>query len=326
MAAEDLAAARQALGAVLAARRMAAGLTQARLAQAIGYARVTVATAESGHRRPAAEFWARCDDVLGTAGELTRAHRRLSRTRASGGARPALPAVLDPVGRTLLHAARESSADALLRTGDLEPGTVPLLAGRVRSVARAYESTPPYAAFLDARGARDLALEAVRMDSGRPSPSGDETRPVRWPRSIAACSSLPPVARRLDCATSPPVRTRSVVTPTPWPRRWPRRTETWRSVPARTTSCRTRCAGSSGSTSGAPRRAPVPPGCRRVTDGAPRAQSGGPFTPTGRRPGRSPPVPVLTSRRRYSSKGSWVGPPSRWIRSWPRASGRAASP
>lgn len=81
-AGDDITPLRRTLGDLLAAHRAAARLTQKQLGQAIGYARVTIGTAESGHRQPAAEFWTRCDDVLGAGGELVRAHRQLADARA----------------------------------------------------------------------------------------------------------------------------------------------------------------------------------------------------------------------------------------------------
>jgi DNA-binding XRE family transcriptional regulator len=81
-ATDDLAPLKQTLGDLLAASRAAAGLTQQQLANAVGYARVTVATAESGHRQPAVYFWTRCDDVLDTDGELGRIYQQLTAARA----------------------------------------------------------------------------------------------------------------------------------------------------------------------------------------------------------------------------------------------------
>lgn len=78
---DDLAPLKRTLGDLLASYRDAAGLTQKELARRIGYARVTVGTAESGHRQPAAEFWTRCEDVLAAGGELTQAYQQLSAVR-----------------------------------------------------------------------------------------------------------------------------------------------------------------------------------------------------------------------------------------------------
>ena len=80
-ATDDLAPLKQSLGDLLAAHRADAGLTQQQLADNIGYSRVTVATAESGHRQPAESFWDRCDHALGAEGELSRAYRQLATAR-----------------------------------------------------------------------------------------------------------------------------------------------------------------------------------------------------------------------------------------------------
>lgn len=78
---DDLAPLKEALGDLLAARRATAGLTQLQLAQAIRYGRTTVATAESGHRQPAAEFWSACDEILRADGDLIRAYEQLAAAR-----------------------------------------------------------------------------------------------------------------------------------------------------------------------------------------------------------------------------------------------------
>lgn len=78
---DDLAPLKKTLADLLAARRATLGLTQKQLAQAISYGRTTVATAESGHRQPAAEFWSACDEVLGAGGDLIRAHAQLAAAR-----------------------------------------------------------------------------------------------------------------------------------------------------------------------------------------------------------------------------------------------------
>lgn len=80
--ADDLAPLRRTLGDLLAAHRGAAGMTQKLLGHAVGYSRVTVGTAESGHRQPAAEFWTRCDQVLDAGGELVRTYQQLTDARS----------------------------------------------------------------------------------------------------------------------------------------------------------------------------------------------------------------------------------------------------
>jgi DNA-binding transcriptional regulator YhcF (GntR family) len=70
----DLADARRALSAGLAARRRAAGLTQVELA-ALAYASVTtVGHAETGRVWQSRQFWERADAALGAGGDLLRLH------------------------------------------------------------------------------------------------------------------------------------------------------------------------------------------------------------------------------------------------------------
>lgn len=61
-----------------------------------------------------------------------------------------------------MAAARESSAEALLRAGDLGPATIPHLTERVRYLARSYNSTPRAVAFGEAKELADLALEVMQ--------------------------------------------------------------------------------------------------------------------------------------------------------------------
>lgn len=63
----DLGPLKRTLGDLLAGHRGSAGLTQRELARAVGYARASVAGAETGARVPAQAFWHRCDKVLGAA-------------------------------------------------------------------------------------------------------------------------------------------------------------------------------------------------------------------------------------------------------------------
>ena len=70
-----------ALSDLLSSFRDGAGMTQKQLGDRIGYARVTVATAESGQRIPSAAFWDRCDTVLGANGALRGAYGQLATAR-----------------------------------------------------------------------------------------------------------------------------------------------------------------------------------------------------------------------------------------------------
>lgn len=73
----------RALGDLLAARRGLAGLTQAKLARAVGYARTSIAGAETGARVPSEAFWSRCDGILTARGDLIRAYGQLAAARGA---------------------------------------------------------------------------------------------------------------------------------------------------------------------------------------------------------------------------------------------------
>lgn len=80
----DLADARRALSAGLAARRRAAGLTQVQLA-ALAYASVTtVGHAETGRVWQSRQFWERVDAALGAGGDLLRLHDAYRTVGAAG--------------------------------------------------------------------------------------------------------------------------------------------------------------------------------------------------------------------------------------------------
>jgi DNA-binding transcriptional regulator YhcF (GntR family) len=70
----DLADAARALSAGLAARRHAAGLTQAELAALAGVSVTTVGHAETGRTWQSRRFWERADSALRAAGDLLRLH------------------------------------------------------------------------------------------------------------------------------------------------------------------------------------------------------------------------------------------------------------
>jgi DNA-binding transcriptional regulator YhcF (GntR family) len=70
----DLADAARALSAGLAARRHAAGLTQAELAELAGVSVTTVGHAETGRTWQSRRFWVRADTALRASGHLLRLH------------------------------------------------------------------------------------------------------------------------------------------------------------------------------------------------------------------------------------------------------------
>ena len=131
MAADELGPLRRTLGDLLAAHRAAVRLTQKQLGDAIGYSRVTVATAESGHRQPAAEFWVRGDDVLGAGGELTRAYQQLADVRSQRRREVAEREQVERSARAASSRHMGTSVGSLATPTNLEPPTAASAAQRL---------------------------------------------------------------------------------------------------------------------------------------------------------------------------------------------------
>lgn len=104
----------RALGDLLAGRRGLAGLTQAELARAVGYARTSIAGAETGARVPSEAFWSRCDGILTAGGDLLRAYGQLAAAR---GARRSDAADRDQAERTARVTARLLAVEAAVANG-----------------------------------------------------------------------------------------------------------------------------------------------------------------------------------------------------------------
>ena len=143
----DLADAARALSAGLAARRHAAGLTQAELAALAGVSVTTVGHAETGRTWQSRRFWERADSALRAAGDLLRLHdsyraassprqgqrsttnsieRTVSPTRPAHAPAtlPAPPAHPFPVTPAHANAARTASVHtASAQTGSAQPGS-----------------------------------------------------------------------------------------------------------------------------------------------------------------------------------------------------------
>jgi DNA-binding XRE family transcriptional regulator len=94
----DLADAARALSAGLAARRHAAGLTQAELAALAGVSVTTVGHAETGRTWQSRRFWERADTALRAAGDLLRLHDAY---RAASSPRHAQRSTPDSIERTV---------------------------------------------------------------------------------------------------------------------------------------------------------------------------------------------------------------------------------
>ncbi len=94
----DLADAARALSAGLAARRHAAGLTQAELAALAGVSVTTVGHAETGRTWQSRRFWERADTALRAAGDLLRLHDAY---RAASSPRQGQRSTTDSIERTV---------------------------------------------------------------------------------------------------------------------------------------------------------------------------------------------------------------------------------
>jgi transcriptional regulator with XRE-family HTH domain len=112
--ADDLAPLRQCLAELLAACRKSAGLTQQDVADRVGYARVTVACAETGHRVPAEAFWEKCDYLLGAAGQLNRAYAQLTAARRERARRNARDKQAEREGQIMLQHPVQGGAGAAI--------------------------------------------------------------------------------------------------------------------------------------------------------------------------------------------------------------------
>jgi transcriptional regulator with XRE-family HTH domain len=120
----------RALGRQLSACRKAAGLSQERLARLADYSRSTVANVETGRQRVGADFWARCDDVLGTVDALRRAFGEVQLAEQSEREQAVIQARYDSLAATAGHPG--SYSDAAGRTEDADDAQFALEIGSAR--------------------------------------------------------------------------------------------------------------------------------------------------------------------------------------------------
>ena len=125
----DLADAARVLSAGLAARRHAAGLTQAELAALAGVSVTTVGHAETGRTWQSRRFWERADTALCAAGALLRLHDAY---RAAGSARQERRSQADSAERTVALP-RPSAAPPLVDGQTAGIGALPVPAQAVPS-------------------------------------------------------------------------------------------------------------------------------------------------------------------------------------------------
>jgi DNA-binding transcriptional regulator YhcF (GntR family) len=210
----DLADAARALSAGLAARRHAAGLTQAELAALAGVSVTTVGHAETGRTWQSRRFWERADSALRAAGDLLRLHdayraassprqgqrsttesieRTVSPTRPAHAPAtlPAPPAHPFPVTPAQAIAAQTAS----VHTGSAQTGSAPPAHGQTGSAQTG--SAPPAhgqtgsaqaglaeVGLLQPRSSRADAAEAGTTQGGpnrvAPSPVGPSRIVIVW--------------------------------------------------------------------------------------------------------------------------------------------------
>jgi transcriptional regulator with XRE-family HTH domain len=157
--------ARRRLGQRLAAKRQAAGYSQAAFAPLTGYSRSTLANVEIGRQHAPRDFWQRCDLSLGDGGAFTAGYDELEavirqeqeqaagRLRAQRQARAACwsspaPAPAGPGGTGRAEAQPDDELDALelvrrVAASDVGEETVSRLEAAVDDLATSYPVTPP---------------------------------------------------------------------------------------------------------------------------------------------------------------------------------------
>ena len=205
----DLADAARALSAGLAARRHAAGLTQAELAALAGVSVTTVGHAETGRTWQSRRFWERADSALRAAGDLLRLHdsyraassprqgqrsttnsieRTVSPTRPAHAPAtlPAPPAHPFPVTPAHANAARTASVHtASAQTGSAQPGSAqPGSAQPAHGQTGSAQVGLPEVGLLQPRSSRAGAAEAGTAQGGpnraAPSPVGPSRIVIVW--------------------------------------------------------------------------------------------------------------------------------------------------
>jgi transcriptional regulator with XRE-family HTH domain len=133
----DLADAARALSAGLAARRHAAGLTQAELAGLAGVSVTTVGHAETGRTWQSRRFWERADTALRAAGDLLRLHDAF---RAASSPQQGQRSTADSIERTVrptqpTHAPATLSAPSAYPFHVIAAQTPPVQAGSAQTSA-----------------------------------------------------------------------------------------------------------------------------------------------------------------------------------------------
>jgi hypothetical protein len=191
---EAIVNARCVLGMQLAACRRAAGLSQVRLAEKIGFSRSTIANVETGRQNVQREFWESADTTVSAGGTLVGAHDKMEAAarRARAGA-PKMTEAPSPVDLPAIYVgakpppATTTSSPTLASSASIEtdvvaaaaaqardhamnaaatsigPGTIEQLTTEVVRLSRAYVAGAPlplFTAMHQALGRVQAALDA----------------------------------------------------------------------------------------------------------------------------------------------------------------------
>jgi DNA-binding transcriptional regulator YhcF (GntR family) len=208
----DLADAARALSAGLAARRHAAGLTQAALAALARVSVTTVGHAETGRTWQSRRFWERADDALRASGGLLRLHDAyraasspqqgqrsttdwIERTVSS--TRPAhAPATLPGPPAYPFHVARARTGT--VQTGSVQPGTAEAGSSQARTAHPAPARIDPADGAAAQVGARRAGSSAIGQ-----SPIGPSRIVIVWTDGTITTVHAPEVLAGPPEVTSP---------------------------------------------------------------------------------------------------------------------------
>src|ERR1019366_1490751 len=173
---EAIANARCVLGTQLAACRRAAGLSQAQLAEKIGFSRSTIANVETGRQHVQRKFWESADTAVSAGGTLVAAHDAVEAAARRGRAgAPKVAEASDPVDLPVIYV-----------------GAKPL-PGATVSVATAANSAAIETDLVAAAAAqaRDPAMNAAATAIGPGTIEQLTTEVVRLSRAYVAGAPLP---------------------------------------------------------------------------------------------------------------------------------------
>ncbi len=209
----DLADAARALSAGLAARRHAAGLTQAELAALAGVSVTTVGHAETGRTWQSRRFWERADSALRAAGDLLRLHDAY---RAASSPRQGQRSTTESIERTV-SPTRPAHAPATLPARRHTRSPSPLLRQtplRQLPFTQAQPRHPTLSGAADAAQSARLSHPALILEPTRPAAAVNRPAPHRSARPGSSSSGptapSPPSTRRKSSRASQSPRSQTL--------------------------------------------------------------------------------------------------------------------